>query len=482
MSIHLLKKTIPVNFRILAVLIAAFLITPKVDAQCPPGDVTLSTQAQVNQFLIDYPNCTQITGNLTIADGSNPSTDVTNLAPLSNLTTVTGGVGIFNNPFLANLNGLNITNVGGATSIEGNPVLQHINGLNSITSIGGAINIANNVSLQNIDGLSSISSIGGFLQFNNNGALQNVDGLNGITSIGGILQISNNGALQNIDGLTNVTTINGIMTIAGNSVLNDITGIQNVDQNTITELYIENNPQVAVCNIPNVCSFLSTTKPRIISGNLTNCQDEATVVAACSATAGGCLTTSATLPQWPAATYTPTCSGTAETIADDAYTGEYSKVQVTAGNTYTFSSSVATDHVTISNENGTTVYTAGTQSVVWTAAANETIRFYLHLDDECNWGDNVDRSRIVNCSSLGINDLHESQFVYYPNPMKDVLTVSSEKAIAGISVFDITGREVINNAPVSNGKVDVAALGSGTYVFRVTLDGGAIETFKITKD
>jgi len=434
MSIHLLKKTISVNFRILAVLIAAFLITPKVDAQCPPGDVTLSTQAQVNQFLIDYPNCTQITGNLTIADGSNPSTDVTNLAPLSNLTTVTGGVGIFNNPFLTNLNGLNITNIGGATTIEGNPVLQNIDGLTSIISIGGAV------------------------------------------------IINNNGSLQNINGLSSVTSISGLLSIDGNSVLNDITGMQNIAQNTITELYIQNNPQVAVCNISNVCSFLSTTKPRNISGNLTNCQDEATVVAACSATAGGCLTTSATLPQWPAATYTPTCSGTAETIADDAYTGEYSKVQVTAGNTYTFSSSVATDHLTISNENGTTVYTAGTQSVVWTAAANETVRFYLHLDNQCNWGDNTDRSRIVNCSSLGINDVHAPKFAYYPNPMKDVLTISSEKVIAGISVFDITGREVINNAPVSNGKVDVAALGSGTYVFRVTLDGGAIETFKITKD
>jgi len=41
--------------------------------QCPNGDVTLVTQAQVNQFANSYPNCTTIAGALTIGGRSQES-------------------------------------------------------------------------------------------------------------------------------------------------------------------------------------------------------------------------------------------------------------------------------------------------------------------------------------------------------------------------------------------------------------------------
>src|SRR5690606_14947012 len=52
---------------------------------CPVGDVTLASQTQVNNFLINYPNCTEIQGNLHI-QGNN----ITNLSALGNITGITG--------------------------------------------------------------------------------------------------------------------------------------------------------------------------------------------------------------------------------------------------------------------------------------------------------------------------------------------------------------------------------------------------------
>ena len=116
--------------------------------------------------------------------------------------------------------------------------------------------------------------------------------------------------------------------------------------------------------------------------------------------AEGCLDANPDLPQWPTSTFIPSCNGTAEVIATNCWTGEYSMVQVTAGTEYIFSSSVDTDLVTISDESGTTVYTAGIATVTWTAPADEVVRFYLHLDEDCDWGDDVNRSRMVQCGEL----------------------------------------------------------------------------------
>ena len=112
----------------------------------------------------------------------------------------------------------------------------------------------------------------------------------------------------------------------------------------------------------------------------------------------GCL--DAPSGQYPSTTFVPSCIGVVESITTAAWTGEYSLVQVTAGVEYTFSSSITTDFVTIADENGTVSYAAGTGSVTWTATADEVVRFYLHLDDECNSINSGLRSRLVQCGEV----------------------------------------------------------------------------------
>jgi hypothetical protein len=109
----------------------------------------------------------------------------------------------------------------------------------------------------------------------------------------------------------------------------------------------------------------------------------------------GCL--DAPNGQYPFATFTPSCIGTPEEITDLGWTGEFSKVNVIAATDYTFSSSIATDYVTISNEAGTEVYAAGVSPLVWTATNTEVVRFYIHLDDECNFVNSGLRARLVQC-------------------------------------------------------------------------------------
>jgi len=102
---------------------------------------------------------------------------------------------------------------------------------------------------------------------------------------------------------------------------------------------------------------------------------------------------------YPSTTFTPACSGTAETIVTDAYAGEYALVNILAGKQYTFSSSVATDHITITNEAATVVYTSGTSPLVWLSGTNTgVIRYYFHTDTSCG-NEQLERTRFIICNA-----------------------------------------------------------------------------------
>ena len=208
-------------------------------AQCPPGSVTLHTQAEVNQFIIDYPNCTEILGNLQIGgSGSN----IVNLNGLSNITIVHGNMAVFEADQLQNLAGLNLTQVND------------------------------------------------FLEFYDNPQLLNVDGLSSLTQVGGPLGFSGNSVLQNLNGLSSITAINGDLALIDNPALTDISGLSNINPATIADiagygLYIEDNLLLQVCHLPNLCAYLANpaaTHPRTITGNAGDCISEPAVKSACT--------------------------------------------------------------------------------------------------------------------------------------------------------------------------------------------------------
>lgn len=135
-----------------------------------------------------------------------------------------------------------------------------------------------------------------------------------------------------------------------------------------------------------------------------------------------CLTASEGI--YPATTFTPTtCDGTTENLISDlCYSGEYSKVNVTLGQTYVFLSSEPTDFVTISDTNGTLAYTSGTGSATWISTITGEVRFYLHDNAACAESDNF-RSRIVKC---GLPPVCTNPIVTPPYSMGFETTEASE--------------------------------------------------------
>ena len=103
--------------------------------------------------------------------------------------------------------------------------------------------------------------------------------------------------------------------------------------------------------------------------------------------------------QYPSSTYTiPVCDGLVHnSVTTCGYASEYSVVTVTAGETYTFGSSVSTDIVTISTDSGATAETFGTGSVSWVSTVSGDIWFYTHLDDGACGAESVCRTRYVIC-------------------------------------------------------------------------------------
>lgn len=90
---------------------------------------------------------------------------------------------------------------------------------------------------------------------------------------------------------------------------------------------------------------------------------------------------------------------------DDAWTGEYSNIQVVAGDSYVFSSSVHSDMITISNAKGDTVLKNGNGSVSYTPGFTGVVRFYRHLNAQCGVSDVDRRINVVQVLNEHISDL-----------------------------------------------------------------------------
>ncbi|MBK9146308.1 MAG: thrombospondin type 3 repeat-containing protein [Flavobacteriales bacterium] len=112
---------------------------------------------------------------------------------------------------------------------------------------------------------------------------------------------------------------------------------------------------------------------------------------------GPCLTS--TYGEYPTGAVTPTCNGLANDVAlGCGYNGEYTTLNLTAGTTYTFTSSVATDWITISNGAGTVGLAWGLGPVNYTPTTTTTYRFWTHTSSACGALGSC-RQRRVQCTA-----------------------------------------------------------------------------------
>ncbi len=173
--------------------------------QCPPGVITLNTQADVDAYFTNYPGCTEPNG-LTIT-----GLDITNLDGLSGITSVVGDLTVLGNPNLNNIDGLLLcSNVSGALQFDNNTVLPNLDGLVELFEVGGPVFISNSASLDNLLGLLNLQLVGGSFTLQNLPLVTTLDGLESLTTIGNNLEIFSCTGLNEIVSLSSLTSVQAI--------------------------------------------------------------------------------------------------------------------------------------------------------------------------------------------------------------------------------------------------------------------------------
>lgn len=86
-------------------------------------------------------------------------------------------------------------------------------------------------------------------------------------------------------------------------------------------------------------------------------------------------------------------------------------------------------------------------------------------------------------ATLGVSEVEDkATFTYYPNPVNNNLTLSAQKEINNVSVYNMVGQEVFRNVPNAMTEVvDMSSLQAGAYFVKVTI-GNATKTIKVIKN
>ena len=105
--------------KLYVLLTLLFLINGVFAQGCLPDGITFTTQTQIDSFHSNYPDCTNIEGDIFLGI-IGQSSDITNLDGLSVLTSIGGNLVFRVNYFLTNITGLaNLTSIGGNLIIFG---------------------------------------------------------------------------------------------------------------------------------------------------------------------------------------------------------------------------------------------------------------------------------------------------------------------------------------------------------------------------
>jgi hypothetical protein len=215
---------------VFTILISAFHFVLQ-SQSCLPEGITFETQAQIDSFQINYPNCTEIEGEVKI--GYWEGTDIDNLNALNVLTSIDGDLVVNYTELLKDLSGLeNLTSIGGGLIVAGNYALRDFKGLNNVITINDWIRLEYNDSLESLSGLEGLTSINeliiGIHSDSSNISLTSLSGLDNVTHIEKNLVIHGNSSLQNLSALENLTIIGGSLSISSNGKLASLSGLDNL--------------------------------------------------------------------------------------------------------------------------------------------------------------------------------------------------------------------------------------------------------------
>lgn len=119
-------------------------------------------------------------------------------------------------------------------------------------------------------------------------------------------------------------------------------------------------------------------------------------------------------------------------------------------------------------------------TITYAAAASQNYAFRV-TKAWGNAGADFDNISLVctDCVAASVSDLNDFQFNIYPNPAKDVVSLTSELPISNVEVFSISGAKVIAQNEVNS--IDISVLNKGIYILKVTTAEGKVATQKLIR-
>ena len=124
------------------------------------GNITVTTQTEVDALSTTLAGKTRIDGNLTIGYASgNSLSNITDLTPLSNMTHITENLRIQQNGELENLNDLNnLQTIGGYFAVSSNAQLTTLGNFSDLQTIGGYFWVSSNSELRSLGSFPTLTS------------------------------------------------------------------------------------------------------------------------------------------------------------------------------------------------------------------------------------------------------------------------------------------------------------------------------------
>lgn len=402
---------------------------------CLPEGITFTNQTEIDNFQTNYPNCTEIDGDVTISGD-----DIGNLNGLSVLTSIGGYFQIGKypysglNPSLTNLTRLdNVASIGGRLWVVGNELLTSLTGLGNVTSIGGNLSIYENAALTSLAGLDNLTYIETWLHIYDNPYLSSCEaqGLcDYLLNPNGHVSIHNNATgcnnppeVANACGFTlpclpygkyylftqadidnfatdypNCTELEGDVIISGDGItnLNGLSVLTSIGEDLIIGNYLNNNGN------PNLTSLAGLEGLTSIGG----------------------------------------------------YLG------IGRNNTLTNLSGI--DNIDANSMDALYIY----DNISLSMCEVQSVCDYLSVPGGtveisgnttgCNSQEEVEQA----CLALTVEEVNDNEnYSIYPNPVKDIAAFSSEE-ITSIEIYDMMGKLILRR---NSNKVDMSNLNPGIY-------------------
>ncbi|MFK5855094.1 MAG: T9SS type A sorting domain-containing protein [Bacteroidota bacterium] len=417
-------------------IIIVFLIQTKVSSQsCLPDGITFNSQAEIDSFQVNYPNCSDIEGSVTISGD-----DITNLVGLNSLNSIGGGLTIEQNPILSNLTGLdNLESINMSLVLDENESLTTLTGLNSLTYIGGLLVLNENSMLSSIAMLNKVTFIGGQITVWNNEALLNFTGLENITTISGSVDIVGNSSLLSLSGFNNLAFISHYLRIKENFSLIDITNLDNLI--SVGALNIGSNPMltslVGLESLASIGDYLQIYQNNSII-NLVGLESLTSIGQALRITYNSSLVSLAGIDNIFAASIQDLAifENTSLSVCEVKSICDY-----------------------LINPNG-----------------------YLYIENNANGCNSIEEVNVA-CETAWVpNEQTELDLTIYPNPAKNKIFTSNKKNISldEITIYNKFGQKIFQSETITN-PIDISMIGSGLYIIEFATDQQRIRKVLIIK-